>query len=163
MSVTEADRDWMRRIEAEQEAERQRESLRAKDSALLDALMKTEAAELWKRLTNELNSLAQLSAAKIGVRLACSEIPSSEPMLRIVASPLGIAALRHAYMDVFYVPQEYQIRCLAPFLGTNQPYVFQFCILNNALEIFDGIRTLTPEQIANKLAETLVEEVRKQR
>ena len=158
--------DWMARIKAEQDAARERADAEAKDIALLEALMRTEEPKnIWKRLKNELESIAKLSGKAIGVNISVADISSSlESGLQVSASLPGvgrIGVLRSAYTNVFLTYGEFRIRCLNQFEDVLS--YFNFCTFRNALTLCSGSKAITPEEVANEITEHLVSMLRSQR
>jgi len=157
---------WMAKIKAEQDAERERADVEAKDRALLEALMRTEEPRnIWKRLKNELESIAKLSGKTIGINVSVGDISSNvESAIRVTANVPGITRigeLRSVYSDVFFTPEEYRIRCLNQF--EEDFSFFNFCTFRNSLTLCSGGKAITPEEVANEITEHLISILRSQR
>jgi len=156
--------DWMQKIKNDEDAELQRQQERTRATALMDALMNTEAKSMWRNVIRAVGDLAEHSK-EVGVIVQPSEINNSpEPLLRVIATGSGRSSLWQLHThhtDLIFAPRQYVIKRVD--MLSDKIYHYQFCLSGESLALCSGGRYITPEGIADEVVRFLIETLRHQR
>ncbi len=99
----------------------------------------------------------------IGLEVFIDDISDKEKALQVRVASTGIlqiGELRSLYVNVFYSPDQFQIRCY-PQVG--DAFHFDFRLCNSALSVCYRGEAATPEETANKIIKPLAQAVRDRR